>query len=105
MRFAAQGYMGGKSGAKGAFKTSMGTRPNPKLSLRLPAGTRFTLELPGGGGFHDPLARDPEAVAEDIAEGLVTPKSGRRDYGVEEVGRKGRVGRPGARGEGGKRAN
>ena len=104
MRFAAQGYMGGKSGAKGAFKTSMGTRPNPKLSLRLPAGTRFTLDLPGGGGFHDPLTRDPEAVAEDIAEGLVTPKSGRRDYGVD-LGRKGRVGRPGSRRGGGKGAN
>jgi N-methylhydantoinase B len=82
MRFAAQGYLGGGPGAPGAFRTSDGGRHNPKLSTRLPAGTRFTLELPGGGGFHDPLTRDPEAVARDVAEGLVSPAAAWRDYGV-----------------------
>jgi N-methylhydantoinase B len=82
MRFAAQGYAGGKPGAHGGFRTSLGTRPNPKLSLLLPAGTRFTLDLPGGGGFFDPLERDDEAVAEDVAEGLVSPRSAERDYGI-----------------------
>ncbi|HXF57350.1 MAG TPA: hydantoinase B/oxoprolinase family protein [Actinomycetota bacterium] len=82
MRFAAQGYLGGKPGARGGFRTSLGTRPNVKLSQRLPAGTRFTLELPGGGGFHDPLTRDPEAVARDVAEGFVSPRAAEREYGV-----------------------
>jgi N-methylhydantoinase B len=82
MRFAAQGYAGGKPGAHGGFRTSLGTRPNPKLSLRLPAGTRFTLDLPGGGGFFDPKDRDPEAVAEDVAEGLVSLRSAEHEYGV-----------------------
>ena len=90
MKFAAQGYLGGKPGAKGGFETSLGTRPNPKLSLSLPAGTGFTLELPGGGGFHDPLLRDPEAVAADVAEGLVGVASAERDYGVK-VTRAGRI--------------
>jgi N-methylhydantoinase B len=90
MRFRAQGYLGGKPGAPGAFRTSLGTRPNPKLSLPLPAGTRFTLELPGGGGFYDPRTRDPEAVARDVAEGLVSPKAAQRDYGVR-VTRSGRL--------------
>lgn len=35
----------------------------------------------GGGGWGDPLERDPEAVAREIREGLVTPE-GARDYGV-----------------------
>jgi N-methylhydantoinase B len=83
MRFAAQGYAGGKPGGRGGFRTSLGTRPNPKLSLVLPAGTRFTLELPGGGGYLDPHLRDPKAVAEDVAEGLVGPRSAERDYGVK----------------------
>jgi N-methylhydantoinase B len=82
MRFAAQGYAGGKPGAHGGFRTSLGTRPNPKLSLTLPAGTRFTLDLPGGGGFFDPNDRDPEAVGQDVAEGLVSPRSAERDYGI-----------------------
>jgi len=83
MRFAAEGYLGGRPGANGAFRTSLGTRPNPKISTRLPAGTRFTLELPGGGGFYDPLTRDPRAVADDVAEGYVSPAAAWRDYGVK----------------------
>ena len=90
MKFAAEGYGGGKAGAHGGFRTSLGTTPNPKLSLRLGAGTRFTLDLPGGGGFFDPLERDPQAVARDVAEGLVSPASAKRDYGVL-VSRAGRV--------------
>jgi N-methylhydantoinase B len=90
MRFAAEGYLGGGSGAFGGFRTSLGTRPNIKLSQRFPAGTRFTLDLPGGGGFFDPLERDVQAVAHDVEEGLVTPRAAKRDYGVE-VTRAGRV--------------
>jgi N-methylhydantoinase B len=90
MRFPADGYQGGGPGAPGGFRTSLGTRPNPKLSLALPAGTRFVLELPGGGGFFDPLTRRPEAVAGDVAEGLVSPAVAERDYGVR-VTRAGRV--------------
>jgi N-methylhydantoinase B len=90
MKFAAQGYLGGKPGAHGGFRTSLGTRPNIKLSQRFPPGTRFILDLPGGGGFHDPLERDPPAVARDVAEGLVSPKAAERDYGVR-VTRWGRI--------------
>ncbi len=90
MRFAAQGYLGGKPGGLGGFKTSRGSRPNIKLSQRFPPGTRFTLDLPGGGGFHDPRDRDRRAVARDVAEGLVTPTAAERDYGVT-VTRSGRL--------------
>jgi N-methylhydantoinase B len=78
----AEGYAGGGPGGKGAFRTSLGTRPNPKLSLGLPAGTSFTLELPGGGGFHDPRDRDPAAVTRDVAEGVVSRRAAEQDYGV-----------------------
>jgi N-methylhydantoinase B len=84
MRFAAQGYLGGKAGAPGGFRTSATRRaPNIKLSQRFPAGTTFTLELPGGGGFFDPQDRHPEAVAGDVADGLVSPAAAAREYGVE----------------------
>ena len=35
----------------------------------------------GGGGWGDPLERDPELVSLEIRQGLVTPK-GARAYGV-----------------------
>jgi N-methylhydantoinase B len=90
MRFAAQGYLGGWPGARGGVRTSSGVRPNIKLSQRLPAGTRVTLDLPGGGGFFDPRSRDPQAVASDVSEGLVSPRSAERDYGVKTT-RGGRI--------------
>jgi N-methylhydantoinase B len=40
------------------------------------------LELPGGGGFGDPRERDPELVAADVADGLISRDQAARDYGV-----------------------
>jgi N-methylhydantoinase B len=88
MRFAAQGYLGGGPGAYGGFRTSDGGTPNPKLTQRLAAGSRFVLELPGGGGFHDPGERDRAALLQDVADGRVSPAGAQRDYGVttKEIG-------------------
>jgi N-methylhydantoinase B len=36
----------------------------------------------GGGGFGDPLERDPGAVWEDVEDGLVSPESAESVYGV-----------------------
>lgn len=36
----------------------------------------------GGGGFGDPLDRDPESVLKDVVEALVSPEAARRVYGV-----------------------
>jgi N-methylhydantoinase B len=94
--FAAEGYSGGDAGAKAGFSTSTRTRQSPKLSLDLPAGARFTLELPGGGGFHPPSERDQDAVASDVAEGLVSRKAAARDYGHRPApARRRRTGRSG----------
>ena len=79
-RFPARGYAGGHPGACGGFSTSFGSDVNPKLSIRMPAGASFVLELPGGGGYHDPSLRSPEKLAEDMAEGLVTEEGAEQDY-------------------------
>jgi N-methylhydantoinase B len=81
-RFPAEGYMGGGAGAPGGFSTSVDESRNPKLSNRLAAGASYVLELPGGGGFYDPGLRDPDAVAADVREGLVTKERALEDYGV-----------------------
>ena len=38
----------------------------------IPTGDRLLLELPGGGGMGRPEERDPELVARDLRDGLVT---------------------------------
>jgi N-methylhydantoinase B len=45
-------------------------------------GDFFTRPSAGGGGFGDPLERDPEAVLGDVADGYVSVGRARRDYGV-----------------------
>jgi N-methylhydantoinase B len=83
-RFAqpAHGYSGGQAGARAGFHTSTGVRQSPKLSMGMPAGSTFTLELPGGGGYFDPFERPVDAVVEDVAEGLVSAAEAERAYGV-----------------------
>ncbi len=45
-------------------------------------GDSFTRPSAGGGGFGDPLERDPEAVKEDLADGYVSIERALKDYGV-----------------------
>jgi N-methylhydantoinase B len=45
-------------------------------------GDRFTRPSAGGGGFGDPLERDPAAVREDVADDYVSIERARKDYGV-----------------------
>jgi N-methylhydantoinase B len=44
----------------------------------------FTMSM-GGGGYGDPLRRDPELVAGDVARALVSREQARRTYGVALV--------------------
>jgi N-methylhydantoinase B len=40
------------------------------------------MESSGGGGYGDPLERDPRVVAADLVEGLITPEAAGGMYGV-----------------------
>jgi N-methylhydantoinase B len=51
-------------------------------ALPLEAGSVVVLETGGGGGFGDPLERDPQRVRVDVVDGYVTPVAAERDYGV-----------------------
>ena len=48
----------------------------------LKAGEAFEYAFGGGGGWGDPLERDPQQVCEDVLDEYVTPEGARRDYGV-----------------------
>jgi len=45
-------------------------------------GQRIMFDYGGGGGWGDPLERDPEAVLEDVLDEYVSIEGARRDYGV-----------------------
>ena len=45
-------------------------------------GDVFTRPSAGGGGFGDPLLRDPDAVKEDVADDYVSIERALKDYGV-----------------------
>ncbi len=46
------------------------------------AGDVVIMESAGGGGYGDPLARDPERVRHDVLAGYVSPERARAGYGV-----------------------
>jgi N-methylhydantoinase B len=52
----------------------------PHMAVR--AGDRFVCLGPAGGGFGDPLERDPVLVLDDVQDGLISVETARRDYGV-----------------------
>lgn len=81
-QYSAPGLLGGKEGAVGELILDNGSRPNPKSFIELKAGQAVHLNMPGGGGYGDPLRRDPELVLKDVISGYVTPEAAERDYGV-----------------------
>jgi N-methylhydantoinase B len=90
------GVCGGAAGATNRFWVRRGDRPIQPSPLPgkvggfpIQTGDVVMMESSGGGGFGDPLERNPARVAADLAEGYVTPAGAEREYGV--VWRAGRV--------------
>ncbi len=83
IRNPAQGRDGGMPGALGAARRGSGPVLPDKGMHIIPKGDSLIVELPGGGGFGLPDKRDTDALAADIAAGLVTVEAARRDYGYE----------------------
>jgi N-methylhydantoinase B len=54
-----------------------------KSLVDLGAGDTVHVNLPGGGGYGDPLQRDVQRVLWDVIEGYITPKEAEQKYGVE----------------------
>ncbi|WP_284947820.1 hydantoinase B/oxoprolinase family protein [Acidisoma cladoniae] len=50
--------------------------------VKINSGDHFSRPTAGGGGFGDPLLRDPIAVREDVADGYVSIARAAKDYGV-----------------------
>jgi N-methylhydantoinase B len=81
-----RGVFDGEGGRAGAITLAGadGSRTLPARfgGLQLAAGDTITIEVPSGGGYGDPLARDPDAVARDVSDGLCSLAAARDSYGV-----------------------
>lgn len=83
------GVEGGSNGAANSFtviRDGEVTQPSPvpgKVSgFPLKTGDIVREETAGGGGYGDPLKRDPELVQADVAEGYLTVAEAAERYGV-----------------------
>jgi N-methylhydantoinase B len=82
----ARGLAGGAPGGAGAYclrhPDGREEQPPPKATIEIAPETEVWIGLPGGGGYGDPLARDPAVVLADVQAGLVSPERAASDYGV-----------------------
>jgi N-methylhydantoinase B len=86
-RFGCVGVNGGKAGECYGVSILNGendVEPVEGMSdgITVPAGGIVRIVTTGGGGWGDPLEREPERVAYDVACGLVSEAAARSDYGV-----------------------
>ena len=87
-RFGPPGVMGGGDGAPNVVRlhrggmTSIPEHLSKDQGLLLAAGDRVEVMTPGGGGYGDPMAREPELVARDVARGYYTEEEAARLWGV-----------------------
>ena len=83
------GVSGGAAGATNRFwvrrsgqRVQSSPLPGKVSGFPLELGDVLLMESSGGGGFGDPLERDPEHVAADADEGYVTSAAAEAVYGV-----------------------
>jgi N-methylhydantoinase B len=80
--YAAPGLLGGKEGATGEVSLENGARLHAKALMDLKSGDVVHVNLPGGGGYGDPMKRDVEKVRWDVIDGYITVQDAEKQYGV-----------------------
>ena len=66
-----------RDGAEVDFAT-----PGKVTGVAIRAGDIVVMQSAGGGGYGDPLAREPDRVRDDVLAGYVSPERARLGYGV-----------------------
>jgi N-methylhydantoinase B len=87
-KFAPWGFNEGKSGSVGSLSIQeKETNEVVKLPSKLPnrqakEGSTIQLVGPCGGGYGNPLQRDPEKVLSDVLDGFISKEQALKEYGV-----------------------
>jgi N-methylhydantoinase B len=98
------GVEGGTDGKVACIAVTEGAgepRTPPPYALWRLGPSRLTVSSPGGGGYGDPIDRDPAAVLRDVRDDVVTQREAEEVYGVvfdtgaHSVGGEPRPGEPG----------
>ena len=84
--FPPPGRLGGWPGTTGYTTVDPGGPEEREIGkidvLHLEPGERLRIGTQGGGGLGDPLERDPEAVRDDVRNGIVSAETAAGAYGV-----------------------
>jgi N-methylhydantoinase B len=84
--FPPPGRMGGAPGTTGYTTLNPGSNRERDIGkidvLEMEPGEALRIGTQGGGGFGDPLERPTAAVAEDLANGIISAATARESYGV-----------------------
>ena len=85
-RMGAWGVFGGKEPTLASCTLNPGTereeRLPPLMTREVKDGDVIRIDLPGGGGYGDPLEREPCKVLEDVLNGYLSAEAAEREYGV-----------------------
>jgi N-methylhydantoinase B len=79
--FGVNGGMPGETGSLSLTRDGVAIEA-PQYGVRQLPPLRVVIASPGGGGFGDPLRRDPRAVLRDVKDGLVSRQRAEDVYGV-----------------------
>ncbi len=87
MKYPMPGIAGGKPGEPNKLTLKVGSDEPYVVAhtanwVPMEAGERIVYDYGGGGGWGDPLERDPQAVLDDVLDEYVSVDGARRDYGV-----------------------
>ena len=89
-KFPPWGVLGGKPARTGFYAVNGQELPETIREAPLKPGDTVQVNMNAGGGYGDPLDRDPELVLGDVLDGYVSIEGAREDYGVvvrpEELG-------------------
>jgi N-methylhydantoinase B len=91
MKYPMPGICGGQAGAPNQLTIRYGSDDPYVVAhtadwVPIGAGQRICYDYGGGGGWGDPLDRDPQAVLDDVLDEYVSVEGAERDYGVVLTG-------------------
>ena len=90
-RYPLKGFVGGHEAAGNLVVIDYGTPEQQEIRVAAESywqkpGSLVFARKQGGGGWGDPLQRDPQAVLRDVLDDYVSVARARADYGLEVFG-------------------
>ncbi|MBS0221813.1 MAG: hydantoinase B/oxoprolinase family protein [Proteobacteria bacterium] len=79
------GSAGGRAGSSGEVILALADGKEihaPKYGVVRHEPATYRALSPGGGGYGDPMTRDPTRVLRDVRDGIISAAAAERDYGV-----------------------